>query len=182
MKKEIYENVRQQVLNYYEKAHIVLTEDEKNKIEIADFGLNDLEHIGLNLVTFVNTERCCAKEMVLFPKQTCPEHRHGPVTELNYEGKEETFRCRYGTVYLYVEGAKTEDPKGHIPGGYEAVYTVGHEIVLNAGEQYTIYPNTNHWFQAGPQGAVISEFSTRSLDEFDTFTDSNINRVPTVED
>jgi D-lyxose ketol-isomerase len=182
MKKEVYEKVRQQVLKCYEEAHIVLTEDEKNNIEIADFGLNDLEHIGLNLVTFVNTMRCCAKEMVLLPGQTCPEHKHGPVPQLNYKGKEETFRCRYGTVYLYVEGEKTEEPMGHIPKGYEAVYTVRHEIVLNAGEQYTIYPNTKHWFQAGSMGAVISEFSTRSLDEYDVFTDTDIRRVPTVED
>jgi D-lyxose ketol-isomerase len=182
MKKEVYEKVKQQVLKFYEKAHIVLTEEEKNKIEIADFKLNNLDHIGLNLVTFVNTKRCCAKEMVLFPRQTCPEHWHGPVPQLNYEGKEETFRCRYGTVYLYVEGDKTEKPKGQVPKGYEAVYTAEHEIVLNAGEQYTIYPNTRHWFQAGSQGAVISEFSTRSLDEFDVFTDPNISRVPTVED
>ncbi|MGB8456011.1 MAG: D-lyxose/D-mannose family sugar isomerase [Anaerocolumna sp.] len=176
MKIEVYEKVRQQVLEYYAKAHIVLTENEKNNIEIADFGLDDLEHIGLNLVTFVNTERCCAKEMVLFPGQTCPEHRHGPVSELNYEGKEETFRCRYGTVYLFVEGTKTEEPKGNIPKGYEAVYTTEHEIVLNAGEQYTLYPNTKHWFQAGNEGAVISEFSTKSLDEYDVFTDPDIIR------
>ncbi len=182
MKKAIYDKVRQQVLDYYEKAHIILTEEEKNNIEIADFGLNDLEHIGLSLVTFVNTERCCAKEMVLLPGQTCPEHCHGPVPELKYEGKEETFRCRYGTVYLYVEGGKTEKTKGHIPKGYEAGYTAGHEIILNAGEQYTLYPNTKHWFQAGHEGAVISEFSTRSLDEFDVFTDPDIKRIPAVEE
>lgn len=181
MKREVYEKARQQALEYYEKAHIVLTEEEKNRIEVADFGLKDLEHIGLNLVTFVNTQRCCAKEMVLFPGQTCPEHRHGPVPGLNYEGKEETFRCRYGRVYLYVEGTKTENPKGHIPKGYEAGYTAEHEIVLNAGDQYTLYPDTRHWFQAGPEGAVISEFSTRSLDEFDVFTDPDIKRIPAVE-
>lgn len=28
--------------------------------------------------------------------------------EKNYPGKEETFRCRYGTVYLYVDGEPTD--------------------------------------------------------------------------
>lgn len=42
----------------------------------------DLERTGLQLVTYVNTERCCAKEMVLFAGQTCPEHRHMPLFEL----------------------------------------------------------------------------------------------------
>lgn len=73
------EQARERALEFYEKAHIVLTQEEKNRIEVADFGLNDLEHTGLQLLTYVNTERCCAKEMVLFPHQTCPEHRHPPV-------------------------------------------------------------------------------------------------------
>ena len=42
----------------------------------------DLERTGLQLVTYVNTERCCAKEMVLFAGQTCPEHRHTPFLSL----------------------------------------------------------------------------------------------------
>ena len=53
-----------------------------------------------------------------------------------------------------------------------------HEIELNPGEQYTIYPNTLHWFQAGPDGAVVSEFSTKSRDESDVFTDVKIDRIP----
>lgn len=177
MKNEWYEDVKKRVLSYYDKAGIVLSNVEKEQLEIADFGLRDYERIGLNLVTFVNTPRCCAKEMVLLPGQTCPEHAHGPVEELGYEGKEETFRCRYGTVYLYVEGEKTEKPQGVKPTGYEESYTVSHEVILKPGEQYTIYPNTKHWFQAGEDGAVISEFSTRSLDEYDVFTDENIRRV-----
>ena len=42
-------------------------------------------------------------------------------------------------------------------------------------------PNTRHWFQGGPEGAVISEFSTTSYDEYDVFTDPNIRRIPTIE-
>jgi D-lyxose ketol-isomerase len=35
---------------------------------------------------------------------------------------------------------------------------------------------TRHWFHA-PNGAVVSEFSTQSRDEFDRFTDPEIVRV-----
>ena len=132
-------------------------------------------------MTYVNTERCCAKEMVLFPGQTCPEHRHAPVEQLNYPGKEETFRCRYGLVYLYVDGDPAENPQAQPPDGSELYYTVRHEIVLHPGEQYTMHPNTRHWFQAGPDGAVVSEFSTKSLDEYDIFTDPRIRRIPEIE-
>lgn len=158
------------VLPYYEQAGIVLTDTEKESIEIADFGLNDLEHTGLQLLTYINTDRVCAKEMVLLPGQTCPEHYHPDVN--GKPGKEETFRCRWGRVLLYVDGAAS--PKRAEPP--DGVYTVFHEVVLNPGEQYTILPNTKHWFRAGAEGAVISEFSTRSTDENDVFTDSRIVR------
>ena len=136
------------------EAGIVLTPAERERIEVADFGLGRLEEIGLQLVTYVNTERVCAKELVLFPQQTCPEHRHPPVD--GRPGKEETFRCRRGTVHLHVEGKNA--------------------IVLQPGEQFTIEPDTLHWFQAGDEGAVVSEFSTQSRDDSDVFTDPRIVR------
>ena len=135
-------------------AGVVLTQAERDDIEVADFGLGRLEEIGLQLVVYVNTQRVCAKELVLFPHQTCPEHRHPPVA--GEPGKEETFRCRTGTVHLHVDGHD--------------------EIVLRPGEQFTIMPDTLHWFQAGPEGAIVSEFSTRSRDETDVFTDPAIVR------
>ena len=148
-----------------------------NSVEVADFGLNKLETTGLQLVVYVNTSRCCAKEMVLTPNQTCPEHRHAPIPELDYPGKEETFRCRYGLCYLYVEGDEAKDVPFAPPKDSAQYYTVKHAIVLHPGEQYTILPNTRHWFKAGPDGAVISEFSTPSYDEYDLFTDPDEARI-----
>jgi D-lyxose ketol-isomerase len=50
------------------------------------------------------------------------------------------------------------------------------EIVLHPGEQFTIPPDTLHWFQAGDDGAVVSEFSTQSRDDLDVFTDPRVVR------
>ena len=172
MKKSQFEEVKALALAYYRRAGIVLTEEEMGRLEVADFGLDDVYRIGLEIVTYINTSRVCAKEMVLLPGQTCPEHRHVPTA--GQAGKEETFRCRYGTVYLYVSGeGKEETITAKKP--FSPV-TVFHEIILRPGEQYTIMPETLHWFQSGPEGAVISEFSTRSTDETDWFTDKNIIR------
>lgn len=142
-------------LEYLAKAGIKITKEEESRIEVADFGLGDLENIGLEILTYVNTDRCCAKELVLFPNQICPEHRHPPVNQK--QGKEETFRCRMGRVSLYINQSKTP-------------------IILQEGEQYTLPPDTLHWFQAGENGAVVSEFSTSSTDENDIFTDERIVR------
>ena len=91
------------------------------------------------------------------PGQTCPEHRHPPFD--GTPGKEETFRCRAGLVHLHV---------------------AGEEIVLRPGEQFTIPPDTLHWFQAGPEGAVVSEFSSGSRDALDEFTDPAVARETIV--
>lgn len=171
-----YEEVRAETLPYFEKAGIVLTDEEKENLEVADFGLEDIYHTGLEVVTYVNTERCCAKELVLLPGQTCPEHTHPPLGEGN-PGKEETFRCRYGRVFLYVAGEPVANPACRPP---EGTYTVFHEIILEPGQQYTMRPNTLHWFQADACGAVVSEFSTHSSDESDIFTDTRIRRLPVV--
>ncbi|CAN5557939.1 D-lyxose/D-mannose family sugar isomerase [soil metagenome] len=161
-----------------ERAGIAITPSERAAIEVSDFGLGDLARTGLQLIVYVNTDRVCAKELVLSPGQTCPEHRHvGSGDEL---GKEETFRVRSGTVYLYVDGEPTASPHAIAP--RPEYYTAWHEIVLRPGEQHTIWPGTRHWFQAGPEGAVVSEFSTRSTDEQDVFTDPDISRITVVSD
>lgn len=180
MKREVYEGYAKRVLKMFEDANIILNDEEKKQVEIADFGLNEFETTGLALITYINTKKCCAKELVLFPGQTCPEHRH-PKRTFD-EGKEETFRCRYGEVYLYVDGEETPNRKTEPPKDSAEHYTVFHEIVLKPGEQFTIPPNTRHWFQGGPEGAVVSEFSTPSTDESDVFTDQRIQRIPQIDD
>ncbi|MGG5318034.1 D-lyxose/D-mannose family sugar isomerase [Enterococcus sp. AZ072] len=165
------EEVKQRFLD----SGIVFTEKELASIDYADFGLKRLESEGLNLIVYENNDRYCAKEMVLLPGQTCPEHRHPPRN--GEAGKRETFRCRKGNVYLYVEGEATDTIHSKIPTDQEAYYTVMHEVELKAGEQYTIEPDIKHWFQAGNEGAIISEFSSPSDDASDIFTNPNIQRV-----
>jgi D-lyxose ketol-isomerase len=140
-----------------EAAGIVLTGAERASIEVADFGLSRLQEVGLQVLVYVNTDRYCSKELVLYPGQTCPEHRHPPFA--GTPGKEETFRCRRGLVRLRV---------------------AGEEVVLGPGEQYTIPPDTLHSFRAGPDGAVVTEFSSASRDDLDLFTDPAVERKTIV--
>ncbi len=174
LKKKQFEEARLRAIEYFVKAGIVLTEEEKQAIEVADFGFGDLKNIGLEVLVYVNTNRVCAKELVMFPGQTCPEHIHP--TKNGIPGKEETFRCRWGKVYLYVPGMKTGNTKLEGLDSYKKFLQAAHEVVLKPGEQYTLIPDTLHWFRAGEEGAVVSEFSTTSTDEQDIFTDTRINR------
>jgi len=156
------------------RADIAITDEERQNMEVADFGLGMLEQIGLEIIVYINSNRYCAKELILFPGQTCPEHRH-PARGSD-PGKMETFRCRSGEVYLYMEGPKTPNPKVGAP-AREEYFTVWNEVILKPGEQYTLPSDTLHWFRAGEQGAIVSEFSSPSDDESDIFTDPLIQRV-----
>ncbi|NQT92668.1 MAG: D-lyxose/D-mannose family sugar isomerase [Lentisphaerae bacterium] len=166
---------QREAVEMMEKVGIVVTEEEKGRIEIADFGLGRFLKMGLGVLVYVNTNRSCAKELTMWPRQICPEHRHPDTGDRL--GKEETFRCRAGKVLLYVPGEKTEPSQAIVPEGDEKHIAVWHEIELNPGEQYTLSSNTLHWFQAGDEGAVVSEFSTASTDKADIFTDPEIQRV-----
>ena len=96
---------RQRAAEMLADACIVLTLDERERLEVADFGLGRLDEIGLR---------------------------------------------------LHVDGEE--------------------ELVLRPDEQLTVPPDTLHWFQAGDEGAIVSEFSTTSRDALDVFTDPRIVR------
>ena len=168
--------VQARAADILERAGIVITPEERAHIEVADVGLGELERTGLQLITYVNTDRYCAKELILFPRQTFSEHWHPPVA--GEPGKQETFRCRWGKVWLYVEGEPTPNIQAKLPKGSEDYYTVFHEVELKPGDQYTLSPDTKHWFQAGDDGAIVSEFSSTNHDEADLFTDPRIDRIP----
>jgi D-lyxose ketol-isomerase len=172
---------QQQTLERLRQTGVVIGPQEEQAIELAGFGLDRFASEGLALLVYVNNDRYCAKELVLFPRQTCPEHRH-PSVKLEdgstVPGKKETFRCRQGEVFLYVAGpGDASGIRAILPEGSEPHYTVFHEIHLKAGDQYTIPPDTLHWFQGGDEGAVVTEFSSTSRDELDVFTDPRIRRV-----
>jgi D-lyxose ketol-isomerase len=149
-----HDEARERAAAMLAAAGIVLTDRERAELEVTDLGLGRLEEIGLQLVVYENNERYCAKELVLFAQQRCPEHRHPPVGD--DPGKQETFRVRTGEVTLFVDGHG--------------------EMTLRPGDQFTIPPDTLHWFRAGDDGAIISEFSSRSRDELDVFSDPQIVR------
>ena len=43
--------MRDRTVAFFKKANIVITDEEKERIELADLGLNDPLHTGLQLLT-----------------------------------------------------------------------------------------------------------------------------------
>jgi D-lyxose ketol-isomerase len=176
MKTKDIEKARAAAITLLRKARIAVTPGERETMEVTDLGLDDIRRVGIEIIVYENNDRYCAKELVLLPRQICLEHRHPRVNGRN-PGKKETFRCRYGEVYLYVAGERTPKPLARVPRKYKPFLTAWREIVLRPGDQYTLRPNMLHWFQAGDKGAVVSEFSSTSTDEYDLYTDPRVRRV-----
>jgi D-lyxose ketol-isomerase len=175
-----YESAQRRAADLLRRSGLALREEELARIAVADFGLGELETTGAQILTLLDTSEIAVKLIALFPHQTLPEHRHPPLGA--YPGKAETLRGVSGMVYLYVPGEPTAAPAVQPPAHRCATYTVGHEVGLTPGAQVTLAPDSPHWFQAGPEGAVIWSFSSRATDVEDRFTDPEIRRETIVLD
>ena len=168
---------RQQAFELIRVSGFPVHEREREKIEVADFGLGRLRVEGAQILTLVASTRIAAKLVVLLPHQTLPEHRHPAVGD--DPGKEETIRAFWGHVYIYAEGTDTLE-YGKIPPKQEKVYSSRHEVPLMPGDQYYFAPGRKHWFQAGADGAVLFSFSSVARDDLDDFSDPRIKRATEV--
>jgi D-lyxose ketol-isomerase len=145
-----------------------LTERELEALEVSDFGLNNLPHEGFAFIDILRSPRLRVTLLVLLPNQSLPQHVHPPYEE--EQGKEETIRVLYGQTGVYIKGEAT-NPDAHIPVGKDSYYTARREIRIGPGEQYTVTPNTEHWFQGGPEGSVNICFQNRVDENKNLFWD-----------
>lgn len=157
---------------------LALRPEELTAIAVADFGLGELEESGAQILTLLDTPEIAVKLIVLFPGQTLPQHRHPPLGD--HPGKAETLRCAWGELWLYAEGPAVSSPRARPPAARRHTYTVWAEFAMQPGDQVTLPPNTWHWFQAGPSGAVAWSYSTRATDAQDVFADPDVRRETVV--
>ena len=175
--RKTYSEVQQKALALIDLAGIIITEEERGKIAVADFGLSHIYDEGIQILTFFETDRISGKLLILLPNQTEPEHWHPPVG--NDSGKQEVIRALWGNLRFYVDGPNNMHA-GFIARNKDSCYKLRHELIMKPGEQLIFDPGTKHWFQAGPEGAILYSFSTTVRDVLDGFTDPDIVRVTQI--
>ncbi len=173
MEKMNLQKAKQSAIKMIKESGLVLTREELENIDAVDFGLNDFDQIGLQIVTLFNTDRISARILVMLPNQVEPEHWHVPVGD--DPGKQEIIRGITGNVYFYIDGDDNINNEAVLK-GKEAFYTMRHEVVIKPGDQIVLEPGSKHWFRTDDCGAVMYCFATCSRDNTDQFSDPNVVR------
>ncbi len=145
------------------------------KLWVSDFGLGRFADAGVGVIVWWGDEKhnFSSLDAFLLPGQIIPEHWHVKVREI--PEKMEAWLVRHGEIYAYAEGEPTAAMKAKLAEADAPHITVKRERVLRVGEIAGIdRPLEKHWMQAGPQGAIFSEFSTFHTGEAVKFTDEKI--------
>jgi D-lyxose ketol-isomerase len=151
-------SMRQEYVDLIRRSGFPVADTEWETLEVNDFGLSNLPHEGFAFIDILRSPRLRVTLLVLLPNQSLPQHVHPPYE--GEQGKEETIRVLFGQTKVYVRGEAT-NPEMAIPAGKDPYYTARQEFCINPGEQYTVSPNAEHWFQGGPEGSVNICFQNR---------------------
>lgn len=177
-----WNEARQWVWDFIKRAGFQVHDREFNSISVVDLGLNELETTGLYILTLFETEWVGAKLLIMKPYQFFPQHRHPALPNENFPGKTEVIRGFWGKLYLVIPGEKTFPAHTNPPLHRKKYINIWHELEINPGDQYIIPPNTWHWFQAGPQGAIVWSISSKVTDVQDQFQDLQVVRKTVIVD
>jgi len=145
------------------------------KIWVSDFNLGRFTKAGLGGIIWWGDEKnnFSSLDAFLLPGQIIPEHWHEAVDTI--PAKMEAWLVRHGEIYGYAEGEATPKIVAVLDPAEAASVTVRKENIMKVGDVAGItHPLEKHWMQAGPDGAVFSEFSTYHAGKAVKFTDSKI--------
>jgi len=162
-------------LSFLKQHGYPVNEAIASKIFVSDFGLGRFTEAGLGAIVWHGDEKnnYSGLDAYLLPGQIIPEHWHVKVGDI--PPKMESWLVRSGEIYTYAEGAPTPNMKATLASGDAPFITVKTERVLRVGEIASVSrPLEKHWMQAGPQGAIFTEFSTFHTGEAVRFTDPKI--------
>ncbi len=162
-------------LDFLKQSGYPVNDSITSKLFVSDFGLGRFTEAGLGAIIWWGDEKhnFTGLDAFLLPGQIIPEHWHVKVRDI--PEKMEAWLVRHGEVYTYAEGASTPNMKAKLAAADAANITVKCERILGVGEIAGISrPLEKHWLQAGPQGAVFTEFSTFHTGEAVRFTDAKV--------
>ena len=169
------EAARAVYLDFLRARGYPVNETIAGKLWTTDFGLGRFTKTGLGVIVWWGDEKYnySGLDAFLLPGQLIPEHWHEQVRGI--PAKMESWLVRSGEIYAYAEGTPTPNAKARLSAA-DAVHTTAKcERILRVGDIAGLaQPLEKHWMQAGPEGAIFTEFSTFHTGEAVRFTDTKV--------
>jgi len=162
-------------IDFLREAGYPVNDSIVKKMWASDFGLGRFTEAGVGGIIWWGDEKhnFSSLDAFLLPGQIIPEHWH--VREGSVPEKIEAWLVRYGEMYVYGEGEPTPAIRAKLSPADAAHVTVKAEKILQVGDAAGIArPLEKHWMQAGPEGAIFSEFSTYHTGAAVRFTDGKV--------
>ena len=162
-------------IDFLREAGYPVNETIERKIWASDFGLGRFPEAGVGGIIWWGDQphNFSSLDAFLLPGQIIPEHWH--VRQGDVPEKMEAWLVRFGEMYVYGEGERTPKIRAKPSPADAAHITVKAERILGVGDVAGIArPLEKHWMQAGPDGAIFSEFSTYHTGAAVRFTDPKI--------
>jgi len=133
--------------------------------KISDFGLKDFSHVGMGSTTWVNknypTGGYQGREIFLLPGQMMAEYKN--IKTENSLQTQSSWLVRHGTIYSF----SVESTLGFFPEEIKITesqrpFTKANNCkVVHQGECDTLKDKGGwHFIMGGPEGAIVTEFST----------------------
>jgi D-lyxose ketol-isomerase len=169
------EAAKRAYLDFLKQSGYPVNDTIAGKLFVSDFGLGRFSEAGLGVIVWWGDEKYnySGLDAFLLPGQIIPEHWHVKVRDI--PSKMEAWLVRSGEIYAYAEGAPTPNMRAKLSAADAAQVTMKNERILRVGDIAGIsHPEEKHWMQAGPQGAIFTEFSTFHTGEAVKFTDPKI--------
>lgn len=132
-----------------------------DELWVLDFALGNFMEVGMAGVFYVNNEKdnYLLHDIWLLPGQQIPEHYH---IKLDTVGpKMEAWLVRHGAADFYAEGEPTPGIDEKIPPLHRKIAKARTMVSKKpGGVVIQPIPESRHWMQAGPEGAIVTEVAT----------------------
>ncbi len=139
---------------------------EKGYIDLKKLGFKGLDEFGEEAVYMVPE-----KENTSIPKRG-----------ILISGKQEYFHTIKGTGLMFLLGKPTDKPTYPIPEEHRPHNIALHKVFLEPGAGFHLDAKAPHSVVAGPEGRIVIEFSLKSRDPLDIFTNPKIDRITHIEE
>lgn len=156
LQQDVVKAAYQDIMAFY---GVPWTETLEKDFWAVDFGLGDMEHVGMGGIFWYNdpVHGYFGHEIYLLPGQMIPEHWH---VKTEYPAKHESWKVNHGWAYNFGIGHATPNSPA-LPESQKGFIQTKNFVVQHVDEVLSLKEKESpHFLMAGDEGAIITEYGT----------------------